>query len=197
MGGVIAMKMGLPVEKFIIATNDNDEFPNYLHTGKYNKIEPSRNCISSAMNVGHPSNLARLVDLYGGIMDETGTIHRQADLYKMRNELYSFTISDQKTKDTIGDAYSQYHVLLEPHGAVGWAGLMEYLKEFPEEDVPNQLCISLETAHPAKFPVEIERILGITPPLPQSLQGIESLHESFLEMENDYESFKNYLKNTF
>ena len=61
MGGVLAMKMGLPVKKFIIATNENDEFPTYLNTGKYAKIDPSRNCISSAMNVGHPSNLARLV----------------------------------------------------------------------------------------------------------------------------------------
>ena len=74
MGGLIAKKMGLPVKKFIISTNENDEVPEFLRTGIYKPINPSKNCISSAMNVGHPSNLARIVALYGGIMDETGNI---------------------------------------------------------------------------------------------------------------------------
>jgi threonine synthase len=197
MGGVLAMKMGLPVGKFIIATNENDEFPKYVRTGIYEKIEPSINCISSAMNVGHPSNLARLIALYDGIMDETGKILRQADLYAMRNEIFPVSISDIKTKDTIGDAYMKYHLLLEPHGAVGWAGLTEYLKIHPEDDVPNQLFISLETAHPAKFPKEIQNILGIDPPLPPSLQGLESKPETYEKIDNNYQSFKNYLRKTF
>jgi threonine synthase len=197
MGGILAMKMGLPVERFIIATNENDEFLNYVKTGIYNKIEPSRNCISSAMNVGHPSNLARLIALYGGNMDETGTILRQADLYSMRNEIFSVSISDIMTKDTIGEAYMKYHLLLEPHGAVGWAGLMEYLKIHPEDDVPNQLFISLETAHPAKFPNEIQNILGIDPSLPPSLRGLEAKPEIYSRIENDYGAFKDYLRKTF
>jgi threonine synthase len=86
MGGVLAMKMGLPVKRFIIATNDNDEFPKYVRTGTYDKIVPSKNCISSAMNVGHPSNLARLVALYGGMMDETGKIFKPADMQMMRQD---------------------------------------------------------------------------------------------------------------
>ena len=149
------------------------------------------------MNVGHPSNLARLIALYGGIMDETGKILRQADLYRMRNEIFSVSISDIKTKETIGEAYMNYHLLLEPHGAVGWAGLMEYLKIHPEDDVPNQLFISLETAHPAKFPKEIQNILGIDPLLPPSLQGLEGKPEIYSKIENDYGSFKEYLKRTF
>ena len=197
MGGVLAMKMGLPVEKFIIATNENDEFPNYVHSGIYEKIEPSKNCISSAMNVGHPSNLARLIDLYGGIMDETGKIIRQADLYHMRNEIFAVSISDMTTRNTIGEAYSKYHLLLEPHGAVGWAGLMEFLKAHPENDVPNQLFVSLETAHPAKFPNEIQEIIGLDPPLPPSLRGLEEKPEIYSGMENDYSSFKEYLLKTF
>ena len=197
MGGVLAMKMGLPVEKFIIATNENDEFPKYIRTGVYEKIEPSRNCISSAMNVGHPSNLARLIDLYGGIMDETGKITRQADLYQMRNEIFSASISDTETRDAIGDAYSQYHLLLEPHGAVGWAGLAEFLKVHPENDVPNQLFVSLETAHPAKFAKEIKEVLGFDPPLPPSLQGLEEKKEIYSTLSNDYESFKEFLKKSF
>ena len=70
MGGLIAMRMGLPVRKFIAATNENDEFPRFMETGEYSPIRPSKNCISNAMNVGHPSNLARVFALYGGEMDE-------------------------------------------------------------------------------------------------------------------------------
>ncbi|MBL7138751.1 MAG: threonine synthase [Bacteroidales bacterium] len=193
MGGVLAMKMGLPVRKFVIATNENDEFPRYLHSGKYAKIEPSRNCISSAMNVGHPSNLARLVALYGGMMDEKGIIHKTANIEEMRNDIWSVSISDKKTRQTIEEAYNRYETILEPHGAVGWAGLMDYLSSIPEEDSPGRLCISLETAHPAKFPEEIEKILHIEPELPPSLEGIDHLQEHVSNLENNYEAFKEYL----
>lgn len=197
MGGALAMKMGLPVKRFVIATNENDEFPNYLSSGVYRKIEPSRNCISSAMNVGHPSNLARLVALYGGRMDEKGVIHRQANLEAMRQEIWSVSITDDKTRQTIQDTYAQSGALLEPHGAVGWAGLKGFLSAHPVEDVPGQLCISLETAHPAKFPEEIEKILHITPELPSSLEGIDNLQEHMEGIDNNYESFKLYLTSNF
>jgi threonine synthase len=197
MGGVIAMKMGLPVRKFVIATNENDEFPEYLKTGIYHKIEPSRNCISSAMNVGHPSNLARLVHLYGGKMDERGVIHNQADLEQMRKDLFSVSISDDKTRETIGAVYHRFGVMLEPHGAVGWSGLEAFLKVTPGDDQPDRLCISLETAHPAKFPQEIQSILSIDPELPPSLKGIEQKKEEYLTIHPDYNAFKTYLLSTF
>jgi threonine synthase len=76
MGAVVARQMGLPVKKLIASVNDNDAFPKFLASGHYEKISPSRNSVSNAMNVGHPSNLARLVAVYGGQMDETGKIHR-------------------------------------------------------------------------------------------------------------------------
>ncbi len=196
MGGVLGMKMGLPVKKFIIATNENDEFPEYLSSGFYSKIEPSRNCISSAMNVGHPSNLARLVDLYGGIMDEKGNILKPADMKMMQEEIYSVSITDEQTRKTIREAYETYGVLLEPHGAVGWAGLIDYQKATPSLP-PDQLCVSLETAHPAKFPQEILKILSINPQLPESLIGIEEKPELFEEIPNDYEAFKKFLIFTF
>jgi threonine synthase len=196
MGGVFAMKMGLPVKKFVIATNENDEFPNYLYSGKYGKIEPSKNCISSAMNVGHPSNLARLVDLYGGMMDETGMIHKEASMELMRKEIYSISITDEETKKTIGEAWNSHKLLLEPHGAVGWAGLMKFL-ETNGSISPDQLCISLETAHPAKFPEQIQSILGYDPPLPPSLKGIEDKAEIFNEIDNTYDAFKSFLINKF
>jgi len=72
MGGLLALRMGLPAKKFVAATNENDEFPRFMKSGTYEPIRPSRNCISNAMNVGHPSNLARLFSLYGGQMDEMG-----------------------------------------------------------------------------------------------------------------------------
>jgi threonine synthase len=192
MGGILAMKMGLPVEKFVIAVNENDEFPVYLKTGNYHKIEPSRNCISSAMNVGHPSNLARLVALYGGEMDEIGIIHKQADQELMQKEIWSVSISDEKTRKTIQEAWSKHRLLLEPHGAVGWAGLNEYLSSVGN-DTTQTLCVSLETAHPAKFPGEIDRLLGFDPPLPPSLEGIETREESYLKMETNYTLFKEFL----
>jgi threonine synthase len=192
MGGVLAMKMGLPVEKFVISVNENDEFPTYLSTGEYAKIEPSRNCISSAMNVGHPSNLARLLALYGGVMDEKGLIHKAADLNKMRKELWTVSVTDTLTRETIQEAWNQYKLLLEPHGSVGWAGLQAYLQTL-EADHSDSLCVSLETAHPAKFPAEINQLLGFDPHLPKSLEGIEQKEELCQHLENTYGHFKDYL----
>ena len=190
MGGLLAYKMGLPVKRFIIATNENDEFPRFISTGKYEKIVPSKNCISSAMNVGHPSNLSRVVALYGGVMDEQGNIHKDPDLALMRKEMFAISISESETEDAIQTAYHAYKLLLEPHGAVGWAGLLNYLKEQPD---PDQLSVSLETAHPAKFPEKIQELLNLNPPLPPSLKGIEEKEESYDELPNDYKAFKNYL----
>jgi threonine synthase len=191
MGGVLAMKMGLPVEKFIISVNENDEFRQYLLTSRYNKIEPSKNCISSAMNVGHPSNLARLVALYGGNMDENGVIHKQADLELLRAEIWPVSISDSMTRETIKDAWDTYKLLLEPHGSVGWAGLQSYLSGIIPDSDP--LCVSLETAHPAKFPEEINRLLGFDPPLPPSLEGLEDRKETYIVMETSFPAFKEFL----
>lgn len=197
MGGVIAMNMGLPVQKFIIATNENDEFPSYLNSGIYSKIVPSLNCISSAMNVGHPSNLARLVCLYGGMMDEQEKILQDADMEKMRRDIWSTGVSDDATRSAISAAWEKFGILLEPHGAVGWEGLMRYLAIHPDEDHPETLAVSLETAHPAKFPEEINSILHFDPDLPNSLKGLEDKSENFHKMKNDYVSFKNFLKSNY
>lgn len=197
MGGMLASRMGLPVKKFIIACNENDEFPEFLKNHRYEKIVPSKNCISSAMNVGHPSNLARLVALYGGVMDETGGIDKLPDMERMTKEIYAVSIRDNETIETIAAAYRGHGLLLEPHGAVGWAGLNRYLQENPGDNTPGQLCISLETAHPAKFPEQIREILSIDPELPPSLEGIEDKEESFDRLENSYEAFKAYLEERY
>ncbi|MDM7913346.1 MAG: threonine synthase [Methanotrichaceae archaeon] len=190
MGGLIALKMGLPVHRYVVATNENDEFPNFMKTGTYEPIRPSRNCISNAMNVGHPSNLARLFSLYGGQMDETGRVNKQPDLQAMRRELYAVSITDEETRSTIREAYSQYKVLLEPHGAVGFAGLLKYLEECGDWSP----CVSLEAADPAKFPDEIIKATGVNPQLPPAMARLDDLEERFQRMNGDYSSLKNYLK---
>jgi threonine synthase len=192
MGGLVAKKMGLPVKKFVISTNENDEVPSFLRTGKYKSITPSKNCISSAMNVGHPSNLARIVALYGGIMNESGDISKSPDLKQMHEDLFAVSITDKATRETISDTYHKYHILLEPHGSVAWKGMIEYLKEYTDSS-ENQLTVSLETAHPAKFPDELRQILNVNPPLPSSLAGIEEKPEYYFPMENNYQLLKEFI----
>ena len=190
MGGLLALKMGLLAQRFVVATNENDEFPRFMQTGVYEPIRPSKNCISNAMNVGHPSNLARLFCLYGGQMDETGHVSKAPDMNSMRKDLYAVSVTDEETQRTIKEAYSQHKVLLEPHGAVAWAGLLRYLKECGDYSP----CISLETADPAKFPEEIVRATGITPPLPPAMARLDELAELYDGIDGQYISLKDYLK---
>ena len=197
MGGLFAKQMGLPVKKFVVATNENDEFPIFVNTGEYRTVVPSRDCLSSAMNVGHPSNVARLIALYGGQMDENGVINTVPDVERIRQEIYAVSISDKETQTTIQDAYERHGLLLEPHGSVGWAGLMRYLEDEPADDTPEQVCVCLETAHPAKFPQEVRDVLSIDPELPPSLEGLEGKEESFVTMQHDYDTFKRFLQENY
>jgi threonine synthase len=188
LGCEIARRMGLPVKKIIIATNENDEFPKYLRCGLYRKIEPSRKCLSNAMNVGNPSNLARYFDLYGGIMDEEGFVRKKANLKEMNKHLYSTAISDQDTIQTIKSIYQKYGIVMEPHGAVGIAALCKYFQE--NEKV---LSVCLETAHIGKFPEIIQKELNISPETPDSLRKIEKRVGITEYLPNDYGTLKKYL----
>jgi threonine synthase len=108
----------------------------------------------------------------------------------MRQRIFSVSITDEETKKTIKRAYDQYGILLEPHGAVGWRGLEIYLErcgDFP-------LCVSIETAHPAKFPDEIEDLLGISPELPESMKGIDHKKGASFELSASYEKIRDYLR---
>ena len=194
MGAVFARQMGLPIHRLLVPVNGNDEFPRFLATGAYEKIEPSMNCLSNAMNVGHPSNLARLVAVYGGQMDETGKIHRQPDMARMRRDLFSTSVSDEQTRATIKQAWNDYWLLLEPHGAVAWRGFLDFIQVEPLGDSP---AVILETAHPAKFSEEIERLLGFSPEVPPSLAALDKLPEDYDRMAADYDQFKQYLVNNY
>ncbi len=142
------------------------------------------------MNVGHPSNLARLVAIYGGRMDETGRIHQQPDLEAMQCELFSSSVSDERTRETIKEVWDKYQLLLEPHGAVAWRGYQDWLAVEPSDDVP---AVILETANPAKFPEEIERLFKWSPDIPPAMAEALKLPEDFDRMGADYEKFKAYL----
>jgi threonine synthase len=195
MGAVFARRLGLPIAPLIIATNANDEVPKFFATGRYEKIVPSRDCISNAMNVGHPSNLARLVDAYGGWMDESGAMREMPDMERLRHDFHAVSISDDETRATIRSAWERHRTVLEPHGAVGWAGLERFLAEPGAPS--NPLAVSVETAHPAKFPEEIRALLGIDPEMPPSLAGLEARAESYGRLTTEYEPFRSLLKERY
>lgn len=196
MGGIIAKEMGLPIEKFIVAVNENDEFPNLLKTGIYKPVVPSKECSSNAMNVGHPSNLARLVDLYGGwLTDERdeegkvikkGVLKQKPNMEKMNKDFISFSIKDKEVDETIKDTCNKYGIMLEPHGAVAFAAV--------NKANLKGLVISLETADPAKFPEKINELLNIDPKVPESLSELDGKEEKFDIIDNDYEEFKKIIK---
>jgi len=123
-------------------------------------------------------------------VDRGGIVHKYPDIKEMRAHIYSVSISDEETKKTIKRIHEQHSVLLEPHGAVGWRGLEIYLEQ--SGDFP--LCVSLETAHPAKFPDEIRELLGIIPDLPVSMKDIDQREGGPFEMSAGYKNFKDYLQ---
>jgi threonine synthase len=193
MGALLASRMGVPVEKIVVSTNSNDEVPRFLETGQYRKIVPSRCCLSNAMNVGHPSNLARVVALFDGCMDETGLLRKTPDMERMKKELWATGIDDEDTRATIIRAWQHHRLLLEPHGAVGWLGLERYLEQHPG----STKAVLVETAHPAKFPDEIEALLGFSPEIPPSLAEVETREEHYLTMPADYDAFRRLLRDHY
>jgi threonine synthase len=119
-----------------------------------------------------------------------GKVHRYPDWEEMKRHIFSVSVTDEQTRNTIKSVYESYHVVLEQHGAVGWAGLEEYLKTAPDK----KLAITLETAHPAKFPEEIQKLLGLSIPLPDSMKNIDQRKGSAVPINNDYNDFRNYLQ---
>lgn len=182
MGTVLARAMGLPISRILVGVNENDEFPQFLQTGVYT-IKATRNCPSSAMNVSHPSNLARLIDFYGGHMfDErdplTGTvvhpgkIDGMPDLGEMRKDLFSVSINNEQHYRTTKEVYEAFGIILDPHGAVGWRTLEVFLSS-----VHDQLAVVYETADPGKFPEDVEKAIGVIPELPPGMERQATLPE--------------------
>ncbi|MDR0311175.1 MAG: threonine synthase [Acidobacteriota bacterium] len=193
MGALLASRMGLPLEKLVVATNENDEVPRFMETAEYHKIVPSLACLSNAMNVGHPSNFARVIALFDGWLDETGVMRRKPDMERMSRELWATGVTDAETRETIQKTWREHQLLLEPHGAVGWLGLERYLRETSS----TATAVSVETAHPAKFPEEIEKLLGFSPEVPPSLAALGTKSEHYLTMPGDYGAFHKLLLDTY
>jgi threonine synthase len=148
------------------------------------------------MNVGHPSNLARIFDLYGGQIDEKGVIHKAPNMEELRNDIVSYSISDELTKDTIVNFYNNFNKIIEPHGAVGWAALQLYRTNNPKtNDIKS---ITFETANPSKFPEEIIKLIDLVPEVPNSLKLIQDKPE-FPNPKglNIYSDFKEFLLEEF
>lgn len=189
MGTVLAKGMGLPVSKIIAGVNENTEFPDFLKTGRY-EVRPSIKSPSSAMIVSHPSNLARLIDFYGGHMyDERdpstekivrpGVIDRMPDMDEMRRDIVSMGVTNPQHFETMKDVYDRYGVVLDPHGAVGWRTLEIYLGGRHEEP-----AVVYETADPGKFPEDVERAIGIEPDLPPGMQRQAKMQERIYSVES-------------
>ncbi len=190
----LARRMGLPVKKIVIAVNENDSFPRFLSTGAYQKVSPSKNCLSNAMNVGNPSNLARFFDLYGGNLDKEGIVHRMPDIKEMRNKLFSVSIDDERTIKAMKDALETDKLILDPHGAVAYAVMREYLAD---HDNGGTTSMFLETADPGKFPEIVERALKQKAPLPKSLKKMLLREPSVQNIPNAYGALKAILLNDY
>ena len=171
--GLFAHRMGLPVKRFIAANNRNDIFYQYLQTGEYNP-RPSVQTIANAMDVGDPSNFARILDLYGHSHEAISSLISGA------------AYTDEQIADTVADTYSRTGYLLDPHGACGYRALSELLQ-------PGEQGVFFETAHPAKFHDTVEAIIKDRVPIPEKLQAFMRGTKQSVPMTAQFEDFKAYL----
>ena len=171
--GLFGKCMGLPVKRFIAANNRNDIFYQYLKTGVYSP-KSSVATIANAMDVGDPSNFARIYDLYGG--------SHEAITKEISGEAYT----DEQIRETVQAVYNETGYLLDPHGACGYRALAEQLQS-------GETGVFLETAHPAKFLQTVESIIGVEVQIPEKLQAFMKGKKESVPMEKDFASFKSYL----
>lgn len=173
--GMLAYRSGLPVHHFIAACNANDVIPEYLISGNY-QSKKAIATLSNAMDVGDPSNFIRILELFD---------HQFGEL---RNKLSSYSISDDETRASMESVNTKYNYLLDPHGAVGYHALQQYLASHKD-----QQGIFLETAHPVKFYDVVEPVINAKVPLPEGMQEIMKKSKVSVKMGVEYEELKNYL----
>ena len=174
-------EMGLPIKRFIAANNANDVFYNYLQTGKY-EPKASIQTLANAMDVGDPSNFARILNLYS----QNGALTPEATHHRITNLISGATYSDEQIKETMRQCYSETGYVLDPHGACGYRALQEGLK-------PGEVGVFCETAHPAKFKEKVDDILGIDIEIPARLRAFMEGEKQSVEMTKDFADFKAYL----
>lgn len=171
--GLFAKKMGLPIKRFIAANNANDIFYKYLQTGVY-EPKASVQTIANAMDVGDPSNFARIIDLYKNDHDAICA------------DVSGATFTDEQIAETIKAVSDKYGYICDPHGACGYRALETGLKE-------GETGVFLETAHPAKFKSTVESIIGHEIEIPQKLAEFMKGTKQSIQMPKNFEDFKEYL----
>lgn len=178
--GLIAKKMGMPIDLFIAATNSNDVFTNYLSSGKF---EPRKSIqtYSNAMDVGNPSNLERIRALY------------EDNIEKMRSEIASFSFNDTDTVAGIKEVFNNYGYIIDPHGAVGYMALKKFLTAHDENEFNTVVA---ETAHPAKFKDVVENAIQSVVEIPERLAVCLGREKKTVELNSDYSSLKEFLMST-
>ncbi len=173
--GLIAGKMGLPVRHYIIATNVNDVVPEYMQTGIF-RPRPSIPTIANAMDVGNPSNFARILDLYGH------SYHAIVDA------MSAYAYTDDELRDSIRDVYQRTGYLLDPHGAAGYRALKAHANRM--KGIPG---VFLETAHPGKFSLTVEEVIRSTVEIPASLKHASARQKSSIALSHKFQDFKDIL----
>ena len=173
--GLIAKKMGLPIKKFIAATNANDPFPIFLQSGHF-KPKDSVKTLSNAMDVGNPSNFVRILELF------------KFNLEDIRKEIKSKSYNDKETLETIRELYQNSDYILDPHGAIGYMGIKDFIKSH------NKYCgIFLETADPSKFTNIVNKAIKINPPIPKRLRKCLDKEKESIVLSNQFNDLKAFL----
>ena len=173
--------MGLPVKRFIAANNANDIFYNYLQTGRY-EPKPSLQTLANAMDVGDPSNFARIINLYS----ENGQLSPEDTHHRITSLISGATYSDDQIRETMRQCYKETGYILDPHGACGYQALVDGLK-------PDEVGVFCETAHPAKFKEKVDDILSIDVDIPARLRAFMQGQKQSVPMTKDFADFKQYL----
>ena len=175
--GILAWKMGLPVEHFIAATNANDTVPEFLRSGLY-QPKPSVQTISNAMDVGNPSNWVRIQDMFKDAPE------------KLAELITGFSFDDAATSDAIEKIYNGYNYIVCPHTAIAWQALKDWQQDQPTGKVAG---VFLSTAHPCKFPDVLPKHISREIVIPEQVKELEGKASNAASLGNDFEGFKKYL----
>jgi threonine synthase len=175
--GILAWKMGLPVEQFIAATNANDTVPEFLKTGVY-QAKPSVQTISNAMDVGNPSNWVRIADMF------------KEDSEELKSIITGFSYTDEETTEAIEKIYRDYNYIACPHTAIAWQALKDWQQDQPTGKATG---VFLSTAHPCKFPDVLPNHIAKAIEIPGEVRQLEGKSKQATSLGTDFEGFKRYL----
>ena len=176
-GGLLAQRTGLPIHHFVAATNINDVVPEFLRTHEL-RTRPSMSTISNAMDVGSPSNIVRMLDLFDG------------DVAALEKAVTGYAFTDDETRAAMRLVLATSGYMMDPHGAVGYLGLKKYMRE-QQADITG---VFLETAHPAKFKEVVEDTLGKQIEIPETLKRFLTRNKQSRKLSSDFAAFREFME---